>query len=253
VTRHIGLPLPAATLLGRRTAELHQALAAERGEDGFGSAPLTREALDDTIARTRAKATQAAEALAAARDRLDPRLQARADDLAARLDHIDGYAQHLHAHTDAGAAIRVHGDLHLGHVLWVEQDFVFIGTGYDPAALPGERRRQRSSLVDVATLVRSFGYAAAVGLIALARQQPAGAAAIASWAAVWGGWMGASFLSAYRASMAGSGLVPDSAETFASLLQWFLIDRAFDELAQEARHRAEWLDIPLSALEQLLP
>jgi maltose alpha-D-glucosyltransferase/alpha-amylase len=106
--------------------------------------------------------------------------------------------------------------------------------------------------VDVATLVRSFGYAAAVGLLTVARQQPSSAEPLTAWAAVWGGWMGAGFLSAYRTAMAGSGLVPDEADAFAALLQWFLIDRALDELRQEAQHRPEWLDIPLAALEQLM-
>jgi maltose alpha-D-glucosyltransferase/alpha-amylase len=247
----IGLPLPASSLLGRRTAELHRALAAGENPD-FAPLPFAREALEDTIAKTREKALRAAEELASVRADLDPRLQARLDGLDGHIARLDLHADRLQHLAHAGARIRVHGDLHLAHILWVEHDFVFVATGSDPALPPEERRVLRSPLTDVATLVRSFGYAAAVGLLAIARQQPAGAAALASWAAVWGGWMGAAFLSAYRTSMADTGLVPADAETFAALLQWFLIDRAFDELAQEARHRAELLDIPLSALEQLL-
>lgn len=57
----------------------------------------------------------------------------------------------------------------------VEHDFVFVATGTDPRLPWSDRRTKRSPLVDVAPPVRSFGYAAAVGLLAIVKQQPANA------------------------------------------------------------------------------
>jgi maltose alpha-D-glucosyltransferase / alpha-amylase len=246
----LGLPLSAATLLGRRTAELHIALAGEPG-DAFAPEPLTRTAILEALEAFRAKVDRAWAALDATRDTLDERLRDRLDTLRESTTEIDRQAARLLNISAPGARIRVHGDLHLANVLWVEQDYFFVGFG-DLSRSPAERRRKRSPLLDVASLVRSFGYAAAMGLVAIARQHPASAASLTAWAAAWGGWMGAGFLNGYRTTMTGTALVPDAPAPFAMLLQGFLIDRAFEELIQEARHRPEWLDIPLSALEQLV-
>ena len=253
VTDLLGLPLSAALMLGRRTAELHRVLAASADDPAFGSEPLTHAALVDAIVSTRQSADRTRAALAIARDQLDDRLRTRTDlFLEQFLPRLEDHAALIETLESAGARIRVHGDLHLAHVLWVEQDFVFVATGTDPRLPWSDRRTKRSPLVDVATLVRSFGYAAAVGLLAIVKQQPANATLLTAWAGVWGGWMGAGFLRGYRAEMAGTELVPDQADRFAVLLQWYLIDRALDELRQEASHRREWMDIPLAALEQLL-
>jgi maltose alpha-D-glucosyltransferase/alpha-amylase len=248
----MGLPLSASFLLGRRTAELHRALADDGGDAAFAPEPLAGEAMAAAIEATRRNAERAWTVLETTRHRVDDRLRERVEHVLSLAPEVHARTERLKGLSDAGARMRVHGDLHLAHVLWVEHDFVFVATGSDPSVAAANRRDKRSALVDVASLVRSFSYAAAVGLFAVTRQQPSSAPALTAWAGAWGGWMGAAFLRSYRATMAGSGLVPDAADTFAEILQWYLLDRALGETRQEALHRAEWLDIPLAALEQLL-
>ena len=79
-----------------------------------------------------------------------------------------------------------------------------------------ERRRKASPLVDVASMVRSLGYATAVGLMAFTRQHPNPVAA--SWAALWERWMAATFLRHYLATLGASPLVPAAREDIAALL-----------------------------------
>ena len=56
--------------------------------------------------------------------------------------------------------MRVHGNLHLGHVLFTGKDFVLTDLNDFRALTLAERRRKRSPLRDLAWMVRSFEFAA---------------------------------------------------------------------------------------------
>src|SRR5207253_9904380 len=80
--------------------------------------------------------------------------------------------------------IRVHGDYHLGQVLYTGHDFVVIDFEGEPTRTLYERRLKRLALRDVAGMLRSFHYACQAALRSdqvtpemLARLQP--------WARLW--------------------------------------------------------------------
>ena len=60
----------------------------------------------------------------------------------------------------------MHGDYHLGQVLWAEGDFYILDFEGEPARPVADRREKQSPLKDVAGMLRSFSYAAHAGLFA---------------------------------------------------------------------------------------
>ena len=64
------------------------------------------------------------------------------------------------------AKIRIHGDYHLGQLLYTGKDFVILDFEGEPARPLSDRKLKRSALRDVAGMMRSFQYAAYSALLA---------------------------------------------------------------------------------------
>lgn len=153
--------------------------------------------------------------------------------------HVEALGTLLHraAEVPWPAMQRIHGDLHLGQVLaapghgWVLLDFE--GEPLRPLA---ERLREDCPLRDVAGMLRSLDYAAAV----TAREHGTDAS----------GWAHAAreaFLDGY---LTGAGIPPQDPATRV-LLAAFEADKAVYEALYESRNRPDWIDIPLAALTRI--
>ncbi len=219
--------------LGEVTAEMHAALAAHDVDPHFAPEEPSSEALgllaaeiDEEIASTFASLPED-DALGAVAHRSEE-LRDRVHDLAAV--------------GPAGLAIRTHGDLHLGQVLWTtDGDWVVIDFEGEPARSLPERRRKRSPLRDLAGMTRSFAYAGDASLLI-------------SGVAAPDGWVEAcreAFLGGYLAS-ADERLLPASRVGFDRLLGLFELEKLVYELRYETRNRPDWAAIPIVGLVRLL-
>jgi maltose alpha-D-glucosyltransferase/alpha-amylase len=143
--------------------------------------------------------------------------------------------------------IRIHGDYHLGQVLYTGRDFLILDFEGEPSRSISERRFKRSPLRDVAGMIRSFEYAAAYGLL----QGPTraeDAPALAPWARLWRRWASARFLQGYLGVASGAGFLPPNPDDLRAMLDLYLIDKTVYELRYELNNRPDWVGIPLQAL-----
>jgi len=142
---------------------------------------------------------------------------------------------------------RVHGDLHLGQVLRGRDRWYVLDFEGEPLAPIAARTRPDLALRDVAGMLRSIDYAAAVGGAGGA----GGGGTARTWKPAeadlaWAAHARAALLDGY---LHGSPVDGDSA----ILLRALELDKALYEVVYEARNRPHWLGIPLAALDRLLP
>ena len=153
---------------------------------------------------------------------------------------------------DGLAKTRIHGDYHLGQVLWDRNDFYIIDFEGEPGRALPERRAQQSPLKDVAGMVRSFSYASQAALAAWRARHPEDGAKLVAWARFWEANVSRIFVQGYRAAAAAAIFVPEGYDRFTALLRIFLIEKALYELRYELNNRPDWLHIPLAGLIELL-
>jgi maltose alpha-D-glucosyltransferase/alpha-amylase len=249
----IGAYLTTAATLGRRTAEMHLALASDTSDPTFAPEPFTAEDFGRLTADITAQATRALRAIETGMDRLPADVAARVGELLNSRDTLLERFRSTPAPADIDASrIRVHGDYHLGQVLWAEGDFYILDFEGEPARPFSERRRKESPLKDVAGMLRSFSYAAYAGLFAHTSLRPADLGRLEPWARIWQTWTMGAFFRAYLTAAKGAQFLPAAPHQRRTLLQLFTLDKALYELNYELNNRPDWVRIPLWGVLELL-
>jgi len=250
----IGPALEEVDLLGQRIAELHAALAASTAPT-LAPEPFTTLYQRSLYQSFRSQVRATLQQLRRARRTLEEEAGELADVVLGARDELMGRLGSPRRPRVEAQRIRIHGDLHLGQVLWTGRDFVVIDFEGEPARPIGERRIKRSPLVDVAGMLRSFDYAAQVGLRDLDQRGLVGPgleeAVPHQWAGWWRDWMSTRFLASYLEHAEPASLLPRDAAAADFLLDTYLLEKALYELRYELANRPAWSIIPLRVLAGL--
>ena len=252
VMQAMGSYLGTAATLGRRTAEMHLALASDSIDAAFVPEPLTPIDIQLLASDAVTQAQKALDVLSASSLNLPPDLQGTAQLLVqSRNTLIERIRSAAHLELVA-SKIRIHGDYHLGQVLWCEGDFVILDFEGEPARPIAQRRLKQSPLRDVAGMVRSFSYAAYAGLFVHTASRRAEFDRVEGWARIWQTTAASAFLRAYFTAAAGALFVPQAESQRDALLGLFVLDKALYELDYELNNRPDWVRIPLRGIFDLL-
>jgi maltose alpha-D-glucosyltransferase/alpha-amylase len=244
---------PLARLLGRRTAELHQALFESSQGDQAPRAfnALSSRAFYQSIRNLNARAFDALKAAA-----LPEPAAGLAREVLAHKVELRRILDQALSPPLAGICMRVHGDYHLGQVLYTGSDFYIIDFEGEPARTPRERRRLRSPLADVAGMLRSFHYAA-YGVLTMpltgARVRPEDTEQLKPWARYFFDSCAYEFLSSYLAAAEGAAFLSGTPSQLRTLLEIHVLEKTTYELLYELNSRPEWAELPLRGLLALLP
>ena len=221
---------PDAERLGVVLADLHLAMAAAWGRQ---PADTQRWATD--------MEANLGQVLAAERRTLPAALDAgatrsRFEDLAA-LD-------------DAGADIRIHGDLHLAQLIKTDRGWMVLDFEGEPARRRDDRFTVSSPLRDVAGVLRSLHYAAATGLAEWSGDEadPQLSVLVERWEAR----NRDALLAAYLHTEGIDALLPRDPSARDAVLCAFELDKAIYEVGYELGHRPDHVGIPLAGVNRLL-
>ena len=248
---HVGIYLDSAITLGRRTAELHLALASAKDDRVFAPEPLTAGDLQVLLADLRQHASRVFDVLKERVPYLPDQVVEIAAAVLSRRTRILGHFEALTPEAFRAWRIRVHGDYHLGQVLRVKTDFVILDFEGEPARPLADRRAKQCPLKDVAGMLRSFSYAAYSSLINYTTRHSEDIASLEPWAQLWERCVSTEFLHAYRETAHGAEFLPADADDFRNLLDVFFVDKALYEVLYELNARPEWVRIPLMGIMSL--
>ena len=218
--------------LGTVTAEMHSVLASDSNDPAFVPEEPSNEALslltatiDEEIERIFVRLPDD--------ERLAP-IAGRGQDVRERLAQRSGLST-------GGHVIRTHGDFHLGQTLYTPRGWVIIDFEGEPARPLPERRQKRSPLRDVASMLRSFAYAASA--LEILRGQPA--------PPDFEERARDTFLAHYFEAVDAT-LLPSGPAAVANLLAVFELEKAIYELQYEIENRPDWVTIPVAGIVRML-
>jgi maltokinase len=219
--------------LGEVIGSMHVLLASDAGDPSFAAEEPSAESLA-LVAATLDEEIEAVFAQLPESEVLEP-IAGRGEDVRERL-------RVLASMTSRSRVIRIHGNLHLGDLLWTGSDWLVLDFEGPPERSVPERRRKRSPLRDVASMLRSFAYAASAAVLAGGSPPPDG----------WEEQARENFLRGYFSEAESSAFVPGGAAGAEQLLEIFELEKAVDELRHELEVRPDWVSIPVASIERLL-
>ncbi len=218
--------------LGAATAQMHNVLASDAGDPAFSPEEPSQEALslltatiDEDIERMFLRLPDD--------ERLAP-IVGRGEDVRQRLTSRAQVGT-------GGKTIRIHGDYHLGQILYSPRGWVILDFEGEPARPLPERRQKRSPLRDVASMLRSFAYVSSAVERQRGQTSPPDFEPRARQ----------SFLEAYFAEVDLT-LLPGGESAIQNMLTVFELEKAIYELRYELDNRPDWVSIPVDGIVRLL-
>jgi len=249
-----GFYLEIASILGKRTGELHLALSSVSEDPDFAPEPSSKLYQRSVYQSMRSLVKKTIQILRENLEKLPETIRDQAASILASEVGIINLLKRIMETKISAMKIRVHGDYHLGQVLFTGKDFVIIDFEGEPARPLSERRLKRSPFRDVAGMIRSFHYAAYSTLLKHASIRPEDTALLEPWAELWYQYVSGIFLRSYL-NVVGKAplvLVPKERKELEILLQALLLEKAVYELGYELNNRPDWVIIPIRGIHDIL-
>ncbi len=232
--------------LGQRTAEMHLALASDNTNPAFAPEPFTSNYQRSLYSSLRKLLRDRFKLLRQSLGKLNSDAQQLAERVLSLEDNILECFSEIYQIRINGVKTRIHGDYHLGQVLFTGKDFMIIDFEGEPGFSFSERRLKKSPYKDVAGMMRSFHYAAFGKILLNENYRQQDLQLLEAWAEQWQHYVSRFYLGAYMDKMGLGTELPAEDDV---LIRTYLIEKAVYELGYELNGRPDWTVIPLRGIE----
>jgi len=235
-------------LLGKRVAKMHLALIGEEGNADFSPEVFSLHYQRSLFSSYQSQVRKAYQKLNKLYKEIPEHLREETEKVGRLKREILTTLKQIYKNKIDIAKIRIHGDLHLGQVLFTGRDFVFVDFEGDPALPYSERRLKRAALEDVAKMIRSFHYVAYEGLLNNNQLRKEEKEAMRPWAEKWYHYMSQIFMQAYIKRAESDLLIPESKADLEKIMDVFLLELMMIELEEQLKPPYRRLLVPLSGV-----
>lgn len=237
--------------LARRTAEMHACLACDEKDPHYAPESFDiqyRKVLQEKLESLLLKRVHL---LDHNFFKLNTESRNLAEFFLRKVDDISKSFQKLTQKKYLGSRIRIHGDYHLGQVLWQNDDVVILDFEGEPESSIEERKIKHSPLKDVAGMLRSFHYAAYAHLF-FANRDKIEDTKLELASENWYRQAAGIFLQAYTLQAEALHFSLGTHKDIISLTELHLLEKAVYEFGYELNGRPDWVIIPLKGIQQVL-
>ncbi|HEY9490055.1 MAG TPA: putative maltokinase, partial [Chryseosolibacter sp.] len=235
--------------LGQRTAEMHKAFASDTTDPAFKPEKITPHYQRSLYSSLRKLVKDRFNLLEDALPSLDPSTRALGVEVLALTDPIIQLFSEMYRTKISAVKTRIHGDYHLGQVLFTGKDFVIIDFEGEPGFSFSERRLKKSPFKDVAGMMRSFHYAAYGKILLNENHHQSDIVLLEQAADQWQHYVSRFFLGSY---LEHTGLGMNLSKENGILIRTFLLEKAVYELGYELNARPDWVNVPLKGIHYLV-
>lgn len=231
--------------LGQRTAEMHLALASDKTDPAFAPEPFTPNYQRSLYSTLRKLVKDRFKLLENSLMKLPNSGQQFAKRVLEMEDELlDCFSEIYQVKIEAMKS-RIHGDYHLGQVLFTGKDFVIIDFEGEPGFSFSERRLKKHTFKDVAGMMRSFHYAAFGKIMLNENYREQDIEILEKWAEQWQHYVSRFYLGAYLERM---GMGRKLSYENDVLIRTYILEKAVYELGYELNSRPDWVIIPLRGI-----
>jgi maltose alpha-D-glucosyltransferase/alpha-amylase len=238
--------------VGRRAAELHLALASASGMPDFTPEPIQPA---DVARWTTAVVQSTARVFHTLRQRRNSFGEAdrtMIDEFLAQQDTLHSRLHGLMSTGVNGFNSRLHGDFHLGRVLIVKDDVFITGFEGDLRRPIEERRRKAPVARDVANMIWSIEASSLAARERALHLAPDEHGRLGNALAEWVDRATTAFLTAYRELTTDSSIWPDDPLAARHMVDFFVLEKAFDVIETELIQRSEAVPATLARVLRIL-
>ncbi len=241
-----------ARLIGKRTGQMHLALAEDKQMKDFTPQDFSLHYQRSLFSPMQATVRETYDNGIKSIKGLSENSRKELEDIFKRKDDVLKALKRIYRKKLEVIRIRIHGNLHLGQVLFTGKDVVITDFGGDPLKSFSDRRLKRSPLRDVASMIRSFRYVAFEGFLKTTNVQADHIQPLLPFAKIWAHYMTGFFMKAYLEAVSESKFIPKDKEDIQMVIDTYLLEMSLGDLRDELTKESDAVIIPIKAIKAII-